>query len=420
MKKSIVLFINLIVLLILFSSCDLAELFGSEDGDGGSAPTHHAEGITFTDTDTDNGQIGGTINIIKAIDETDINTYVVYYSVDGTNASGQAIIELSKTGGNLQYLIPLNTNIAGINYFLVRTKNSHGEMNTGVNHLIVDPQDIVIPTEPVDLEVNFRASVQEVYNYNVYTRSNKNDYINNFRYSYPTSYIGYETIPGINDNMFNIIRMYYPVWRFGIVTTYNNVSYNNNNYLNFSGNTDDMFQDRYEQYNTYLTYFEDNEIVTQGNDLSQIFYINISENFNNYFIYTAPVNYTYNNQLIWKRSFAIRLNVNVVRKNDNSIVYSYPNQILISDYFNLYKWYEKVSTAVLYYKVNQIIATKSDTAEFTNIYINTANCISFEIIDNNLHVFLKDVSTKITGVIATFDVVNPNTNENESYSLQIQ
>ena len=419
MKKSIVLFINLIVLLILFSSCDIAELFGGDEEEG-SPPTHHAEGITFTDTDTDNGQIGGTVNIIKAIDESNINSYVMYYSVDGTNKSGSPIIEFSKTGGNLQYQIPQNTNISGINYFIVRTKNSNGEMNTGVNHLIVDPPDIVIPTEPVDLEVNFRASVQEVYNYNVYTRSNKNDYINNFRYSYPTSYIGYETIPGINDNMFNIIRMYYPVWRFGLFTTYNNVPYNNNNYLNFSGNTDDMFQDRYEQYNTYLTYFEDNEIVTQGNDLSQIFYINISENFNNYFIYTAPENYTYNNQLVWRRSFAIRLIVNVIRKYDNSIVYSYPNQILISDYFNLYKWYEKVSTAVLYYKVNQIIATKSDTAEFANIYINTANCISFEIIDNNLHVFLKDVSTKITGVIATFDVVNPNTNENESYSLQIQ
>ncbi len=442
--KRLVLFIILIALFAM--SCDLASLIGKDDEEDGSSPTHHAEGITFTDTDPQHGQIGGSINIIKALNESDINSYLIYYSVDGTNKSGSAIIELPKKGSNLQYNLPQNTGIIGINYFIVRTKNSHGEMNTGINHIIIDPPDIPDNPDPVDLEVTFRANVQEVYNYNVYTRSNKNasDMYGNisfdtFLMQRPTYYINgdfndgeqYASYGNFNDDLFNKCITpssgYFNTNNEGIVIVNFMGGYSSGSFVTSTAHgkyrvyfirQDANLVNQANSFKTIINNRVDNAVITSGYDVSDIFIISTENVLDNYFIFDAPGNSNYNIQQS-NYQFATYVKVREYSVHYTSFIYS-RHDSLMCRVFTHTTWNERVNSANNYYKVNQVIATKSDTSEFSNIYINTANSISFEILDNNLYVFLKDVNTKITGIIATFDVVNPNTEEMQSYSYQIQ
>ncbi|MCP5502289.1 MAG: hypothetical protein H7A25_20505 [Leptospiraceae bacterium] len=105
-----------------------------------TAPSLTAASISFTDTDNTQNAIAGQVSITKASDESNIDSYVLYWGNSATTRlSTTPIAELNKTGANLVYNVATNTAIpAGATHFLVFTKNAVGEMVTGISVAIVD------------------------------------------------------------------------------------------------------------------------------------------------------------------------------------------------------------------------------------------------------------------------------------------
>ena len=105
-------------------------------------PVNASAGVTFTDTDTTTGEIGGTVNITKAASETDVTHYVLYWGSNSTTKqSGTAIANIAVTGSNVTHSFSADTAIPTgptATHLLVRTKNADGEMATGVNVAITD------------------------------------------------------------------------------------------------------------------------------------------------------------------------------------------------------------------------------------------------------------------------------------------
>ncbi|MDX2469386.1 MAG: hypothetical protein QNL04_02285 [SAR324 cluster bacterium] len=112
-------------------------------------PINASAGVSFTDTDQDTSELGGTVSITKATDETDITDYLLYW---GTSSSAKmtataAITTVAATGGNVSYTIATNTPIpSGATHLLVFTQNAVGEMATGVSVAIVD---VAVPVNSV-------------------------------------------------------------------------------------------------------------------------------------------------------------------------------------------------------------------------------------------------------------------------------
>jgi hypothetical protein len=124
-------------------------------------PINMAEGITFTDEDDGFREISGDILIEKAVDESDLTHYQIYWGSSINTTSGSPIAEISKTGSNIVYPLSINTQIpSGINYLLVYTKNEDGPMATGLNleiydHIIgdltiYDIQNDTLPDHPLE------------------------------------------------------------------------------------------------------------------------------------------------------------------------------------------------------------------------------------------------------------------------------
>jgi hypothetical protein len=147
MKKKIAV---IIIVVILIAGLGFILIQHFMDGSGGpndikNPPVNPAVNITFIDTDPDVLEIGGTINITRAINESDITHYVLYWGSGPSTKSGPAIAELNKTGANLNYSISQNRSISvSRTHFLVFSKNEVGEMATGVN---VSISDYTLPTE---------------------------------------------------------------------------------------------------------------------------------------------------------------------------------------------------------------------------------------------------------------------------------
>jgi ABC-type amino acid transport substrate-binding protein len=98
--------------------------------------------VSFEDTDTDIGELGGDVTIIKAGNESDLIQYMLYWGTSSTAKNAQTpIVSLPKTGENLVYTFADNTPIPdGATHILVFTNNNEGEMATGVNTLIFDEE----------------------------------------------------------------------------------------------------------------------------------------------------------------------------------------------------------------------------------------------------------------------------------------
>jgi hypothetical protein len=111
-------------------------------------PVNAAVSVAFTDTDVDGGQVGGSVTITKAGNETDISHYVLYWGSNSTTKKNQTpIANIAKTGANVTHNFAANTSIPtgpAATHLLVFTKNNDGEMGTGVNIAITD---IGVPTE---------------------------------------------------------------------------------------------------------------------------------------------------------------------------------------------------------------------------------------------------------------------------------
>jgi len=104
-------------------------------------PENAPVGIAFTDSDIDGGELGGTVTITKATDESDVTHYVLYWGSDSsTKLSGQSAVDtIAKTGADVSHIISASTAIpANATHLIAFTKNAGGEMATGVNVAIGD------------------------------------------------------------------------------------------------------------------------------------------------------------------------------------------------------------------------------------------------------------------------------------------
>ena len=105
-------------------------------------PTNAAASLAFTDGDTDEDEISGALTITKAVDESDLTHYVLYWGSDSsTKQSGTPVATVAKTGSNVTSTFSASTAIPSspaATYFLVYTKNADGEMSTATTLAIVD------------------------------------------------------------------------------------------------------------------------------------------------------------------------------------------------------------------------------------------------------------------------------------------
>jgi hypothetical protein len=112
------------------SSNDDGGQVGPGSGDGGDAeagpltPVNAPAALVFVDQDPTVLKVQGTVKISKATNESDITSYALYWSADGTTKMGAAITTIAKTGGDLTY--PFNANSvapANANSLLAFTSN---------------------------------------------------------------------------------------------------------------------------------------------------------------------------------------------------------------------------------------------------------------------------------------------------------
>jgi len=105
---------------------------------GKMVPTDLAQSASFTDTDNDEGEIGGDVTWTGAADESNITNYVVYYLAADNSKVGAAVGEVAQ-GGTYRVSIPANTAIPGSAVkFGVYSKNNAGESITARTVNIVD------------------------------------------------------------------------------------------------------------------------------------------------------------------------------------------------------------------------------------------------------------------------------------------
>lgn len=100
-------------------------------------PVHLPQAVTFTDTDTTEGELGGTVAITKATDESDITHYAIWLGT-GENTPVTELATLPKTGGNLTFLIPANTAKGANTHLIVYAKNATGLSTTGYALTLTD------------------------------------------------------------------------------------------------------------------------------------------------------------------------------------------------------------------------------------------------------------------------------------------
>lgn len=104
----------------------------------GIPPVDIATGVELALTKADNNRVGGTITVLRALNESNLTAYNVYWSNDGTDKLA-LITKQNKTGSNIAIdLSPPVSKPANAYYVLVLTENVSIEMSTGV-HVGVPP-----------------------------------------------------------------------------------------------------------------------------------------------------------------------------------------------------------------------------------------------------------------------------------------
>lgn len=97
--------------------------------------------ITFTDTDMGSGELGGTVTVNRAVDESQITRYVIYWGKEGNlKVEGlPAIGEVAVTEADIVIEIPQNTVIpAGATHILAFVKDGDEESTESGSAAIVD------------------------------------------------------------------------------------------------------------------------------------------------------------------------------------------------------------------------------------------------------------------------------------------
>jgi hypothetical protein len=118
---------------ILITGCDEAE------DSGPSVPTATAAGVAIADADTDQGEFGGDVTITRALDESTVDEYVIYWGSDASTALGAPIAVEPAVGTDITHTLALDTVIPALaTHVLVFTRNAHGEMSSCVAAAIGD------------------------------------------------------------------------------------------------------------------------------------------------------------------------------------------------------------------------------------------------------------------------------------------
>lgn len=112
-----------------------------------AVPLNVPVSVAFTDQDTDPGEISGAVTMQRAIDESDVDSYAVYFGTAAPAVAASkysaspvgAVVKSSLSSGYASFPIGSATPIpAGVTHFLVFSKNADGEIRTGLSVEIVD------------------------------------------------------------------------------------------------------------------------------------------------------------------------------------------------------------------------------------------------------------------------------------------
>ncbi|MGK5094445.1 hypothetical protein WDW89_20815 [Deltaproteobacteria bacterium TL4] len=104
-------------------------------------PRGSAKSVKFSDTDTDEGEISGLVEIQKANIEDALAQYVLYWGEAPTQKlkDHDPIVALNKTGNGLSYEIYPDTIIpTNVTHLLVISKNEYGENSIGTSISLMD------------------------------------------------------------------------------------------------------------------------------------------------------------------------------------------------------------------------------------------------------------------------------------------
>ena len=120
-------------------------------------PVNPPAQLQFDDIDMDGGEIGGSLTVMRASDESDVTSYTAYYGSSATaDASSQVsqigeILVSSLPGGSTAATFTISTNTAppgAATHFLAFSKNALGEAPSGISISLVDKTN-VFPTVSV-------------------------------------------------------------------------------------------------------------------------------------------------------------------------------------------------------------------------------------------------------------------------------
>lgn len=130
----------------------------------GLIPSNLAQGLSFNDNDRGEDLVGGTVTIMCAADESDLTSYVVYWGSDATTKLPGAIIELPKTGSDIQFLITNATPVpVGATHMLVYSKNIFGE---SLSPMALDFDDMISRMIEINTLNNTGSSPSNFAEYN--------------------------------------------------------------------------------------------------------------------------------------------------------------------------------------------------------------------------------------------------------------
>lgn len=154
MNRNLFYYLALLLLLgALLSACkssdDTTLQTSTSDASSSDVPDVSADALSFTDSDPKPGYLAGEIGIDAAEDESEVDSYVLYWGSSATEklSDVEAIATKDKVGANLTYQLTSTATPSGAAYFLVYTANENGEAQTPTSTAITDDTSGAVSTE---------------------------------------------------------------------------------------------------------------------------------------------------------------------------------------------------------------------------------------------------------------------------------
>ncbi len=131
-------------------------------------PFNNSLSTFFIDTDSQEGEISGACIIEKAVDESDIDNYILYWgSSSSVKLNGEAsITSIPVTGSDLTYSILENTSIpVGASHLLVFSENINGEIvvPNAINlvDLVIEQESYTGEINPIELDSTWYTGIND-------------------------------------------------------------------------------------------------------------------------------------------------------------------------------------------------------------------------------------------------------------------